>query len=136
MLAATVNAEFADDVTAQAVVRDHSFDGIEDHFVSAPGVAHFLGGCFMVTTNEPCEPVVFLFHFFLAGQDDLISVDDDNEVTTINVWGKDGFVFAAEDYGGMHSNITQHSVGCVDHIPFAFDVYGFGGKGLHSGGCF
>lgn len=126
MLAAGINAELAKDVATEAVVRDHAFDGTINHFGCLASGTEGLGGRFMVTTDITSEPMVFLLDFFFAGEDDLVSVDDHNEVTIVHVWSVSDLFLAAKQVGGVNGDISEHPVGCIDEEPLTLNILGFG----------
>ena len=61
----------------------------------------------------------------LAGEDSFLSVDDDDVVAAVNMWGKDWFMFAAQQVGSFGSGAAQRLVCSVDHIPFTGNVLCF-----------
>ena len=56
---------------------------------------------------------------FLAGEDGLLRIDDDDEIATVDVGGEGRFVFATEKMGSLSGYTAQGLVRCVKHIPFA-----------------
>ena len=62
---------------------------------------------------------VLLVHFLLAGDADFFGIDDDYEVAGIEVGGKDRFVLAAQQVGGLRCQAAQHRAVGINHVPFA-----------------
>ena len=54
-----------------------------------------------------------------AGHDNLVSVDDDDVIASVDVRREDGLVFAAQDFGGVNCQASQRFIGCIHHIPDA-----------------
>ena len=59
---------------------------------------------------------------FLAGENGLIGVDDDDKVTAVYVGGEVGLVLAPQQVGGNHSGPAQGLARCVENVPLA--LYG------------
>ena len=68
----------------QLVFRKHALDGVFDDALWEL-LTNFSQGCVFDTTRETCVVVVYLAGFFVAGNDRIFGVDDDNVVTTVNV---------------------------------------------------
>ena len=54
--------------------------------------------------------IVNLLGQLFAGEDCFLSVDDDDVVAAVNVWGKDWFMFAAQQVGSFGSGAAQRLV--------------------------
>ena len=67
---------------------------------------------------------------FLSGEANLVGVDDDDVVATLNVGRVAGLVFATENEGNFCTKTAEHLVGSVNNDPVAFNVCCVGGKGL------
>ncbi len=77
--------------------------------------------------------VVGLVVGFVAGHTNFGGVDDNDEVTGIDVRGVDGFVFATQTEGHFAGDPTENLVLCVNHEPLMHDFGRFGAEGFH--GC-
>lgn len=60
-----------------------------------------------------------------AGQDGLITVDDDDVVAAIDVRGENDFVFAAQQNSCLGGNAAQRLASGIQDIPLALDLAGF-----------
>jgi hypothetical protein len=69
--------------------------------------------------------------FFPSGQSHFVSVNDDNEIASIDVWRENRLLFASQQVGGPYRDLAQHLVLRIDYPPFAWDFTGFGGKRFH-----
>jgi hypothetical protein len=67
-------------------------------------------------------PVGDLLLTLVAGQRDLAGVDDDDEVTGVDVRGEDRLVLAAEQGGGLRGQPAEDDVVGVDDEPLTLDV--------------
>ena len=66
----------------------------------------------------------------LAGEADLVGVDDDDVVTTVHVRREIRLVLATEDKSDAGSETTQHLIGRINNVPFFLDGTAIGGNGL------
>src|SRR6516164_2835122 len=82
-------------------------------------------------TRMPVEYVVLTL---VAGQLNLLGIDDDDVVATIHVRRVGRLVLAAQAHGDERSQPAQHQPLGVDQQPLLVDIGGFGGKGLHRSG--
>ena len=73
---------------------------------------------------------VVLLLQLLAGEDSVLSVDDDDIVTTVNMRSIIGLELAAENIGGQCSGLAHGLAGCVKDVPFTLN----GLLGQHSSG--
>src|SRR6188768_359458 len=125
-----VDLELLDDLSTQLVLGEHAPDGLLDDLASvlveqlpdrgggeAPRVAR-------VAVGELVGQLV-------AGQGDLLGVDDDDEVTGVDVRRVDRLVLAAQQVGTLDREPAQDDVGRVDDVPGALDVSGPGAVGAH-----
>src|SRR5690606_12359251 len=65
------------------------------------------------------------------GERDLVGVDDDDEVTSIDVRREGGLVLAPQQRGGLARETTEDDVGSVDDVPVALSLAGLGGVRTH-----
>ena len=96
--------------------------------MTSPACAHVFS---FVAANEARKAHEAFLFFFFARYADLVRVDHNNEVTGIDVWSEDRFLFAAQKPRRLHRDVTQHLIFGIDQPPFAVDLIGFGGKRLH-----
>ena len=75
--------------------------------------------------------VVHLVDRLGASNLDFCGVDDDDEVTGINVRRVNGFVFAAQTEGNFAGYPAEHLIGGVNHKPLVHDLSGFGAECRH-----
>ena len=68
----------------------------------------------------------------VAGQRDLLRVDDDDEVTHVHVRGEGRLVLAAQEVRGLDGEPAEDHVGGVDDVPLALDVAGLRAVRTHA----
>ena len=124
MLGALVDAQTLERRGAQAVAGQHALD--RDH--------HGLVGLFshqgaVVDLFQAADPAgmgaVELLVQLGAGQDGLVTVDDDDMVAAIDVRGEDDLVFAAQQNGCLGGNTAQRLASGIPDVPLALDLAGF-----------
>ena len=122
---AGVDLEFAVEGATEAVVGDHATDGMfDEEFWTA--LAASAEGFGFVTTDEAREAHVGFCDFFFSTDGDFGGVDDNDEVSGVNVRSEDGFVFSAKEVGCFDGNAAERLAGGVNDPPIAFDLFGFG----------
>lgn len=84
------------------------------------------------TTYETCEAGVDFVVFLGAAETHLVCIDDDNEVTGVDVRGENRLVLATEKNCGFNSYGTEDFVLGVDDVPCALHVLWLGGKCFHT----
>ena len=75
--------------------------------------------------------IILLLLFLATSNDDLVSVNDDNVVTRINVGRVFGLVLATQAQRDFASKAAEHLTGCINHIPFALNLSRLCREGLH-----
>ena len=118
MLSALVQVQTGQCVLAQGVLGQHALDG-QLHSVVGAVLHHDAGLGFLQTADPAGNAVVGLLLQLLAGQNSLVGVDDDDEVTAVNVGSEIDLVLAAQDVCSLDSGTAQGLTGSVDDIPLA-----------------
>ncbi len=111
-------------------MRDHTADSTLDEKL---GMALAAGGesLGLVATDVTGEAHVSLLHVFFATDANLVGIDDDDEITRINMRGENSFALAAQKVGGLHGHMAEMLVSSVDDPPIALDLARFCRKCLH-----
>src|SRR5438128_1525192 len=120
VLVAGVDLELAHQRAAERRARQHAADGVLDE---PGGVARggLPGAELLQAAREHGVVDVLLVVPLLAGQLDLVGVDDDDEVAAVGVGREDRLVLAAQDAGDGGRGAAQHLVLDVDDQPVALD---------------
>ena len=86
----------------------------------------------------PVEPagvagmaMVHLVGAFVAGDADLLRIDDDDVVTGVDMGGKNRLVLAAKPFGDFARQPSQRPVGGVHHVPVPLYRFWFCTVGGH-----
>ena len=127
---AGVDLELLQHLTAEAVLGEHAPDGLLDGLagVLLEQLADRRGG---EAARVAGVAVGQLVGRLVAGEGDLLGVDDDDEVTGVHVRGEDRLVLAAQQVRGLDGEAAQDDVGGVDDVPLALDVTGLGAVRAH-----
>jgi len=112
------------DLCAQLVVGDHPFNRSLDEALRVL-LTDFLRSLDDLVTDETSVASVNFLSLFVSAKSHLLSVDNDNVVTTVNVRGEDCLVLATEETGGFHGDMAEWLACGVDKMPLAFNVYCF-----------
>jgi DNA-directed RNA polymerase II subunit RPB1 len=82
---------------------------------------HFL----IANVSTALAGVEFLLLLF-TGQADFVSIDDDHEITRINVRSEDWVIFTTDQIGGGHGDLAEDLILGIDDPPLAGHVLSFG----------
>ena len=99
MLCSLVDAQVAHQLGAQLALVQHAFDRFSHHALWELALDQHFRGAFLDTTRVSGVMIVFFIVVFAAGEDNLLRVDDNDIVTSINVWGESRLVLAAQASG-------------------------------------
>jgi len=127
-----VNFEFFKDGAAETVVGDHAFHSVFDQAFRVLLSQAFRRIGF-VATNVAGEAVVDFLLFFSTRQRYLGGIDDDDEISGIDVGGEDRLVFTTEEAGDLHCDTPEGAACRINHIPATLDFFGFCRKRFHYG---
>lgn len=131
MLRAVVDLELAHLSAAEAGVWNHAFHGALHDDFGATAAADVLWSLNLLTADVAGVAGVDLLGLLGSGEAGFVGVDDDDEVTSIDVRRENWLMFAAENAGDFDGDATNDLVSGIDDEPFAFDVCWFGRKGFH-----
>ena len=120
MLSAAIDAQAAERGVTQGVLGQHALDrnlhrelGLLLHQDAVLGLFQTAGPAGVVA--------IVLLLAFVAGEDSLGSVEDDDKVAAVNVGGVLGLVLAAQQVGGGGSGLAQGLARRIKDIPLAGD---------------
>src|SRR6188474_1115036 len=130
VLCTTVHLEFLDHGVAERALGQHALDGF---FQSAAGVLGLhvaeVGGSDAAWISGMA--IVDLVGRLGAGDAQLGCIDDDDEVTGIDVRRINGLVFAAQTESNFAGYSSEDLVGRVNHKPLVRHVSGFCAERFH-----
>ena len=118
MLVAFVHFELGHQHPAQPVLGNHAPHGVGDELLGLLG-ANLLDGPVSLAAFPAGIAHELLLGLLLAGEEDLLGVDDDDEVAGIQVRRIDGFVLPAQDIGDLRRQAAQDGAIGVNHVPLA-----------------
>ncbi len=131
MFGTAVDLEFAVNRTSETIVRDHSLDSAFNEKLGTALTALTEGFGF-VAADKAREAHVGLLSLLFTTDLDVGGIDDNDEVTRVNMRGENGLVLATKQVCSLHGNMAKVLVLGIDHPPLAFYLGGFCGKSTHS----
>ena len=123
VLRAGVDLELGQLLSRQLVLGEHALDGLLDRTLGALGEQLGVGG-----RGEAAGVVRVAVRDLLlqlvAGEGDLVRIDDDHEIAGVHVGSEGRLVLPAQQCCGLAGKTTQDDVGGVDDVPLTLDVTG------------
>ena len=130
MLTAAINLQAGQRILADDVLGQHTADSQLHGQLGA--LAHQGAVLDFLQAADPAGVVaIVLLIQLLAGQNGLLSVDDDHAVAAVSVGGELGLMLAAQQGSGGGSGLAQGLVRSVQDIPLTLDVTLVGHKSGH-----
>ena len=126
MLGAGIDAKIAELDAGQRTARQHPLDRLFHHPLRKLALEDGLRRPLLDAADKAGVMIVDLLVALLAGQHDLVGVDDDNVVTVVDVRRVGRLVLAAQPHGRDGGEPADHEAGGVDQNPFLLDLGGFG----------
>ena len=125
-----VHLQLFDHCVTQRALREHALHGL---FEGAAGVLglHVLETGRVDAARVAGVTVVNLVGGLVARDTELFGIDDDDEVTGIDVRRVDGFVLAAQTEGDFTGHPSENLVGRVNHKPLMRHFGRLGAEGFH-----
>ncbi len=119
MLFAREYLELSQHLASEPVLREHSLDCVlNDEIRSA--LLHLSHAEILLAPNVAAIEHVLLLLFFLAGEYDLVRVDNDNEIPGVHVRRISRLVPTTKQVCDFHGQTTQDLILGVDDDPVAF----------------
>jgi hypothetical protein len=135
MRGAGIHLQFAQLLATKGVLGKHASNGDADHFFWL-GVQQLCIRTALEATWVTGVLLVKLLASLLLVQVDLVGVDDNDEVTSIDVWSKDRLVLAAKARSDLCGQTAEGEIGRINFEPGPGDVGRFGAEGLHESRTF
>src|SRR5436309_1462338 len=127
---AGVDFQLGELLPCEAVLREHALDRLAEHLGRA-AVELLAERALAQAAREARVAVVELLVELLAGDGDLLGVDDDDEVAGVDVRRVLGLVLAAERVGDLRRETPERLPFGIDEVPAAGDLARLCGPGLH-----
>src|SRR5277367_1802756 len=120
VLVAGVDKEFLVHLAPKTILWQHSFDSpFDDGVRTTP--KEILGDLFLLPARVARKINVDLVFQFVAGKYNLVRVDHNNKVATVNVRRVVGFVLASKDGGDLGTHATDGLTSTVHDVPVALN---------------
>ena len=103
------------------VLRQHAADG-ERHGESGAGRHQAIVTGLLETAGVTGVGAVVLLGELVAGENGVLRIDDDDEVTAVDVRRVVDLALAAQQVGGESGGLAQGLAGRIENVPLADDV--------------
>lgn len=125
VLSASVNAESGQSGAAQSRIGQHTLDCKLD---SELGLCLHEGAVLDLfhVADIAGVMIIHLLVELVAGEDSLLSVDDDYMIAAVGVRSECGLMLAAKKDGSLNCYLAERLTGSIDDIPLTGDVARFG----------
>ncbi|EJX09186.1 ATPase [gut metagenome] len=127
---AGIDLELLDHGVAKRSLREHTLDSDFESAARMLGL-HFSESRFVDATRVAGMTVVRLLTSLFSAELQLVSVDNDDKVTRVNVGREFGLVLAAEAQSDFAGKTAEHLITGIDHEPVALNLKRLGREGLH-----
>ena len=117
MLSTGIDLEFAILLAAHLGLRQHALDRLADDHIGLLAVEILVCRAGLDAAGIARVPVVGLVITLVAGEADLVSIDHDNMVATIDVRGVHRLVLAAQTVRDNRCHAAKHYALGVDDPP-------------------
>lgn len=107
--------------TTQSIFRQHALNG-ETEEILGTLLKKFAGCDSGDTTDIPAVTIVCLVFELVAGELDLISVDDNDPISGVNMRGVHGIVLTTNTCRDNGSESAKHLILGIDDAPFLWIV--------------
>ena len=126
MLGTGIDMQVAVQGVAKTVFRKHATDSVFENALRMGGEDLCRGGLALATGISSVALVDFVSHF-LAGEDNLLGIDDDDIVAAVDMRGVARFGLAAQDVGYAGSQTAYGLILGINEHPFLLDGVFVGG---------
>ena len=116
VLGTCIDVQVVDELVAQTGLGQHTAHRLADEFLGTRGKDLAGRGEALAAGIAGVAGVNAVGHL-LAGETNLLGIDDDDVVTTVHMRGVTGLVLATEHEGYAGSQATEHEVGCINEDP-------------------
>lgn len=116
MLTISIYKQLLVHLATETVLRKHTFNGtLDDHFRTT--LQQVLSHFFLKTAGITGEVVIDFLLKFVTGELDLISIDHDHEIATVNVGSEIRFVLTTKYGRDFGAHTTYGLIGTIYNVP-------------------
>ena len=118
VLATLVHVEVVEELSTQTVLGEHALHYAAEEFVSAVGLSHDGSGSVLaLSAGVAGVSEVNTIGPLLAGEADLVGIDDDDVVAAVHVGSKVGLILTAQQFGNLGAKTAENLVGSIHYDP-------------------
>src|SRR4029079_3519308 len=118
--------------TAERAARNHALNSLLEDALRKAAFDDLASGTLLDAAGITGVPIVNLVGVLLAGENDLVGVDDDDVVAVVNVRREGCLVLAAQTHSDDVSETTNDEPCGVDDDPLLLHLCRLLGEGCHS----
>jgi hypothetical protein len=128
---AGVNAQILHLATTEWATRDHALDGLLKNALREAAFDDLASRTLLDAARITGVPVVLLVGVLLAGQHDLLGIDDDDVVAVVNMGCVGGLVLATQVHGDNGGEAADNEPFGVDEDPLLLHLCRLLNEGRH-----
>src|SRR5262245_18666747 len=122
MFCSGVDAQIPELLAGKRPARQHALDSLLQHPLGVLALENLRGRPLLDAAGISSMPVIDLVAAFLAGEHDLIGIDDDDIVAAIHMRGEARLVLASEPHGDERREPAHDEAVGIDEDPGFVDV--------------
>jgi len=130
MFGTAVHLELAVHRAAERILRQHALDGDFDDALRMR-CQQVLETHGLQVADVAGEAVVHLVVQLGASDGNLLRVDHDDIIASVDVRSELGLMLAAQTAGDLGRQTTERLVRCINHEPIALDAFRLGAERFH-----
>ena len=119
VLRAGIYIEVTEELCTEAILGEHTLHHATHELVSSVGLCQNAGRRVLTLTAGIARVgIINTVGHLLAGEDELIGIDNDNIVATIYVRSVVGLVLSAQEFSHLAGETAKHLILSIYHDPF------------------
>ena len=122
MLGAGIEMQSLHLLAAKRAARNHALHGLFQDALGKAAIQHLVGCHGLDPAGIAGVLVIGLLLQLVAGQADLVGIDDHDMVTAIDMRGEARLMLAAQDIGDDHREAAYHQAVGIDQVPLLFHL--------------
>src|SRR5437870_7851930 len=131
MRRASIDFQVGHNIRTEAIMHDHTPYRVLQCALRESALKCLTQRRLLQTTRILAMAIIDFLIQTPARDSNLPCIDDDHEISALEMWGKCWFMLATQNLRDLRCQATQDLTLCVDNIPFGVQISGFGAICLH-----